>query len=582
MEKNPAPLDNQDEKVVHLQLDASFFFERAVRSLNRQRYDKAIKYFRLAMEKEPDNAANYCNFAGILAELGRYKESNQMLEMVIYQIDPTLYECLFYMASNATNMGDFETAEDYLLEYVSHEPDGEYVEEAEDLLYMISFELGRPPREPEPEPEPIKLPAHIRKQNQARHHLEEGRFSQAIPLLEELVAQEPHGLTARNQLVLAYYDMGRLEEAIQCMEQVLEIDSSHLHTLCNLAILSHHRNETKQRQLLLQALRKLVPLQHEHAYTLATTMGILGEHQMAYRWFYRLLQTAKSPAASLYHYAAVAAYNTGRIREALTYWEEATAIDAHAYAPSFYSEQVQAWLNQGRSSESNPVIPYQYHLSFAEEMFKTDAWKPHPHLLTELQVDPLFRSSIFQALHQGDRHTKRQVLHLLGWIHDQEVEQALRQFLLRPEEDEELKQIALLILHHMGEELPLPVWMHAPKGEVVALAAKPSLPTSWQQVIQCCLQKIKEYDSDPSREMEKSLQKVQVKWSERDHNLLPPVGKVEAWAAALEYIVAKRHGIKVTQREVSQKYHIAISTLAKHVKQLTPVAQNLLHELGSP
>jgi tetratricopeptide (TPR) repeat protein len=581
MEKNPSPLDNQDEKVVHLQLDASFFFERAVRSLNRQRYDKAIKYFRLAMEKEPDNTANYCNFAGILAELGRYEESNEMLEIVVYQIDPTLYECLFYMANNAANMGDFETAEDYLLAYLSHEPDGEYVEEAEDLLYMISFELGRPPREPEPEPEPVKLPAHIRKQHQARHHLEEGRFAQAIPLLEELVAQEPHFLTARNQLVLAYYYMGRLEEAMQCMEQVLEIDASHLHTLCNLAILSHHMNETKQRQLLLQALRKLVPLQQEHAYKLATTMGVLGEHQMAYRLFYRLLQTAKSPEASLYHYAAVAAYNTGRIREALTYWEEATAIDAHSYVPSFYLEQVQSWVNQGRSPKSNPVIPYQYHLSFAEEMFKTDAWKPHPHLLTELQVDPLFRSSIFQALHHGDRHTKLHVLHVLGWIHDQEVEQALRQFLLRPEEDEELKKIALLILHHMKEELPFPAWMHEQKGEVVALAAKPSPPTSWQQVIQCCLQKIKEYDADPSREMEKSLQKVQVKWSELDQDLLPTVGKVEAWAAALEYTVAKLHGIKVTQREVSQKYHIAISTLAKHVKQLTPVAQNLLHELGS-
>jgi tetratricopeptide (TPR) repeat protein len=578
MKKNPPPLDKQDEKVVHLQLDANFFFERAVQSLNRQRYDKAIKYFRLATEKEPDNAANYCNFAGILAELGRYEESNKMLETVVYQIDPTLYECLFYMANNAANMGDFEAAEDYLLEYLSSEPEGEYVEEAEDLLYTVSFELGRSPREPDP----VTLPAYIPKYDQARSYLEEGRFLQAIPLLEELIVQEPHFLDAWNHLALAYYDTGRCEEALQCMEQVLEIDSCHLHTLCNLAILAHHMKETKQCQLLLQTLRKLVPLQQEHTYKLATTMGILGEHQMAYHWFCRLLQTEKAPKATLYHHIAVAAYNTGRIREALTYWEQATAIDAHAYAPSFYLEQVQSWMNQGRSAKSNPVIPYQYHLAFAEEMFKMEAWKPHPQLLTELETDPLLRSSIFEALHHGDRHTKLQVLHVLGWIHDQEVEQALRQFLLGPEEDEELRKIALLILQHMQEELPFPVWMHKPKGEVVALAAKPSPPTSWQQVIQCCLQKIKEYDPDPSRKMERSLQKVQAKWSERDHDLLLTVGKIEVWAAALEYIVAKLHGIKVTQREVSQKYHIAISTLAKHVKQLTPVTQNLLHELVSP
>ena len=53
--------------VIRLPMDANFFFERAVHSLERHHYDKALKYFRLAVEKEPDNPVNYCNLAGVLS-----------------------------------------------------------------------------------------------------------------------------------------------------------------------------------------------------------------------------------------------------------------------------------------------------------------------------------------------------------------------------------------------------------------------------------------------------------------------------------------------------------------------------------
>ena len=44
--------------VISLEMDATFFFERAVRSLDRLHYEKAVKYFRRAAEYEPDNPVN--------------------------------------------------------------------------------------------------------------------------------------------------------------------------------------------------------------------------------------------------------------------------------------------------------------------------------------------------------------------------------------------------------------------------------------------------------------------------------------------------------------------------------------------
>ena len=85
MKKQHADACSKGHKVVRLRLDAGFFFERAVRSLDRHRYDKALKYFRLAVEKEPDNAVNQCNLAGILSEMGCFDESNEVLEKVLTQ-----------------------------------------------------------------------------------------------------------------------------------------------------------------------------------------------------------------------------------------------------------------------------------------------------------------------------------------------------------------------------------------------------------------------------------------------------------------------------------------------------------------
>src|SRR4051794_12021735 len=91
-------------KIIPVQWDATFFFERAVRSLDRYHYDKALKYFRRAVEYEPDNPVNHCNMAGILSEMGNYEGSNEILRRIVEEMDPGMTECHYYMANNFANM----------------------------------------------------------------------------------------------------------------------------------------------------------------------------------------------------------------------------------------------------------------------------------------------------------------------------------------------------------------------------------------------------------------------------------------------------------------------------------------------
>ena len=107
-------------------MNANFFFDRAVRSLDRFQYDKALKYFRKAVEYEPDNPVNHCNMAGILSETGDYKASNDVLAHVLEQVDPLMTECYFYMANNYANMEQFEKAEEALVTYLEEDPSGQF------------------------------------------------------------------------------------------------------------------------------------------------------------------------------------------------------------------------------------------------------------------------------------------------------------------------------------------------------------------------------------------------------------------------------------------------------------------------
>ncbi|MGA9174154.1 MAG: tetratricopeptide repeat protein [Thermoactinomyces sp.] len=549
MKKTHVGINNKNEKIVRLRMDAGFFFERAVRSLDRHRYDKAVKYFRLAMELEPDNPVNYCNLAGILSELGRFEESNEVLGKVLDEVDPELYECLFYMANNAANMGDLELAEDYLLEYLTLDPNGEYAEEAEDMLHMLAEEMGRPPKETVP----VGLPPYMLKHEEARTHLEEGRFLQAIGLLREIIEEHPEFMAARNNLALAYYYTGELEEAMKLIEQVLKIDPNNLHALCNLAVLSHHMGEAEKTESIIQMLKKLVPFHQEHTYKLATTLGILGEHRVAYELFVRLIKLEGVHEPSLYHYAAVAAWNSGRYERARAFWKKAAAVHPESEVPAFYLEHMDEWLQL----EEVPKVYYHYQLPFEEQFLRIEPGNRSSELLQQIKSNPLIRSSFFWALGRGDRETKLHVLRLLGWIADDEVRSLLKAF-IEQDEDHELREVALFLLRHI---------------EATTAGRKNEKTESdrdkWKEVLDCCLENIPSGFSH----LQKAIERLWTEWMTHSPEQFTSVRKVEGWAAALEYLAAKYHGFALTQKEVAEKYKVSLSTVSRHAKMLEPMAK---------
>lgn len=556
MEKKKRATPTQAAKVIPMKMDATFFFERAVQSLDRYHYDKALKYFRRAAEYEPENPVNHCNLAGLLSEMGNYEESNRVLQHVLDQIDPAMTECYFYMANNFANMENYESAEKAIIHYLEHDETGQFLEESEEMIELLSYELDRPTKLTS-----IKSREGIFEHDRARSMLEEGKFGEAVRILERIIKKHPDFMAARNNLALAYYYMGHFEKSVEMIKEVLELDHGNLHALCNLAIFYQHFGDKEKLGELLSVLRKTYPFHQDHVFKLATTMGILSEHETAFRLFKRLIKTGEAGLdPCLFHYTAVAAYNTGRYDEAERQWRQADKFDPGSEIPKFYLNI----LDKSRHEQVKPPVSYHYHLPFEEQFRGLE--KSTEGLPDHLKRDPLVRSSFFWALRHGDTDTKLQVIQAFGLIADNEVKEALLEFIQEPAEDDYLKKVAIFVLRNMGLQDPITAVLDGKKLTVPASPFSPNLPVwepRWQAVMDMAIREMtRRYDMVQQYD----LQTLWVEFLTRVYPGVPKIAKVEGWAAALEYLTAKMHRRAISFHELSHRYDVSVATISKNVK----------------
>lgn len=558
-----------EQKIIPLKIDATFFFERAVRSLDRCHYDKALKYFRRAVEYEPDNAVNHCNLAGVLAEVGSFEESSEILRGILDKLDPGMTECYYYLANNYANMDDFAAAEQALLRYLETDEEGLYLEEAEEMAELLSYELGRAVQI-----RYVKSRAGLYEHDEARRLLEEGRFVEATDVLQKLVKKHPDFLAARNNLALGYYYLGDFEHALATVFDVLAIDEGNLHALCNLAIFYQHLGETEKLEELAGQLRKTYPFHTEYLFKLATTMGILGDHEMAYRLFSRLVRLGEEDQdPSLFHYTAVAAFNTGRFDEARKRWRLAAKLDPGAEIARFYLDQMEQGPTEG------VFLHYHYHLPFEQQPLALQ--NEEGGLSESIKRDPLVRSSFFWGLKHGDRHTKQQVIQAFGAIADDEAEAALRQFLLEPDESDDLKRMALFALRSMGKTEALQVVIAGAAKTIGEAPYSPSLPVwedDWQAVLTLARRQMeKRYDMIQQCDLES----LWVEYLSQVYPVKPRIAKIEGWSAALEYLTAKLHRRAISFEEVAGRYGISAATVSRAARRIGE-ACGLREKLSAP
>lgn len=542
--------------VVSLTMDESFFFERAVRALDRYQYDKALKYFRKAVELKPGNPVNHCNMAGILSEMGDYEASNAVLVHVLEQVDPSMTECRFYMANNFANMERFEEAEEALLAYLEADASGQFLHEAEEMIELLQIELKRNIRD-----HSVLARRGSDRHERARTMLEEGMFSEAADLLEELLEEYPGFAAAANNLALAYYYMGLTNRALTTVEEVLQSEPGNLHGLCNLAIFRRHSGPAgaEEAALLGRRLATIVPFHREHAFKLATTLGILGEHEAAYQHFRRLLAGDESSAdPSIHHYCAVAALLSGRIDTAERLWRQTLMLDPDAEAAEHYLSCLPEWRKNGVSE----TVSYHYRL---EAVKRSELWRRWEERLPE--DSPAIREALIHTLRSGTTEEKRHALQACRPLADDELTKVLRELVENEGEEAELRELAHAALGEIAfdppeeDELPELKFSREP-------AELPVWEKRWQDVLDTA---IRASCAPSDFGLRRDLEALWTDFLRRLYPDVPVLSYVEGWAAALDYLTDKLRRGESTYEEIGQRYGVSASTVGRYVKRIDQV-----------
>lgn len=135
--------DNKKKKILPYKTSAELYYKIGLKYEDEKKYLKALEYFIKAAKLQPFNADYQLNIAGVLTEIGDYKESNRVLAGILKNIDDSLTECYFCMACNYFDLGEFKKAASYFKKYIELNPDGYFIEEASNAIYYIELYDGQ-------------------------------------------------------------------------------------------------------------------------------------------------------------------------------------------------------------------------------------------------------------------------------------------------------------------------------------------------------------------------------------------------------------------------------------------------------
>jgi tetratricopeptide (TPR) repeat protein len=338
MSKN-AKATIQKGKILSFLPTGEYYFKEGLKAYHRRNYTKSRKYLERAFQLEPGEPMIACQLAIILTELGEYEESNRLLHIILEELDEEMTECHYLLANNYAHLGFFKDAYQHANLYLELDPDGDFSEDTEDLLELLSLESD------ELEEELYEQDDLIMKQEQARELLESGYFEKAIELLHYVIKEYPEYWSAYNNLALAHFYLGEVEKAEDILKDVLERNPGNLHALCNQLVFAHYQRETEKVKSLLEGLQKIQPLLSEQQFKLGATFALVGEYVFAYGWLKKLYKHGFDGDAPFYYWLSYAAYYTDHENFARNIWKKVLELNPE-------KEGFEPWNDEKGSSQA--------------------------------------------------------------------------------------------------------------------------------------------------------------------------------------------------------------------------------------
>ncbi|KGR80016.1 tetratricopeptide repeat protein [Ureibacillus manganicus] len=398
----------QKNNIVSFVPNGDYYFKKALRAIDHDQMDKAYKYMKRAAELSPNEAHILMQFGIMEMDAGNFDSAYECIHTA-YSLEPSEAEYVFFLSEVSGCLGLVHDAKKYAEMYLDMDPEGLYCFEAKEILDYIEFEDDI---EPFDEEDGEKMVA----QEKARRFMENGRFPDAIEVLEELIETYPDLWPAYNNLALAYFYTGEIEDAKALLYHVLRENHGNLHAICNLAVIAYYEKSEKELAELIEILKKVNPFDFENRYKLGATLSLIGEHELAFKWLRSMSKRGYVGDSGFYFWLAQSAYFCGHVEIAENAWKALVEMDPSKKGLEPW-QHIKEDVNSNALEQNRDVIiekitsKYSAHRMFGFFLLSKSAYKQeivaHPTWVDLSKYNGLEKLSLAYALnHQFNKNNK--------------------------------------------------------------------------------------------------------------------------------------------------------------------------------
>ncbi|GGP06886.1 tetratricopeptide repeat protein [Oceanobacillus neutriphilus] len=295
--------------------EGDFYYTKGVEAFKKRKFDIAIKWIQKAIEDKPYFPLYKCQLSIIYTETGAYHKANQLLTEVLRTGE--YVDCYYLAANNYAHLGLLQDAKKYAQMYLDKKPEGDFSDDAAQLLDYI--EIGDEDEDDifslEDEDELIIL------QETAFYHIENDDWEKAIPFIEEIMEIFPEQKLAVHDYAQALFYTGKKEEAMHIEEDLLEDYPNNLQSHLNLALFYYETGDSNYLEHI-QIIDNIYPIHEEQKLRIAEVFAKTENYSLAYERYQNVSWEQAKRRASYYKWYSVTAYHSGYPSKALRLWEE--------------------------------------------------------------------------------------------------------------------------------------------------------------------------------------------------------------------------------------------------------------------
>lgn len=558
-------------------------FKRSVESymrLSRQAMEEGdlIEALSLLRQGEQAHPQDWQSFwiakANVLNRMQRYDQSLRLL-LTVSAPEELPEDGVFGITSNFLAMEEFAAAHAWLEMYLAKWPEGDYAETCRNTLSMLHsgeefcWQLGLE------EGEDPELIAHI-------HYAKSMHFSmhddQSLAYLQDIEKKYPTSLWLQMEIALNQFCVGEYAGAEQRVFNILKRDKDYVRARCLLVLLRLNEGKKREAREMMDAIA--IPLEGsmEELGNVCTMLLEVEDYKRAEECAGLMLEQMPYDLLSL-HEMAYAKVMLGKQEEAYSLYETIEEIDPEDTVVDYYLSLVQLYGMDKKTLKKEYTTIYD--VSYGEALQRFNEIKRYLKMDPEKvekawETDRMFQRNIRWALYSPLFQVKKPLFSFLGAMGDVRAHDILTDFLLRMDESDQDKQMAIAALKIMGDEGPFNlyfegVWRY---GMVKALTLPEDLPRSYHALFEELTGLEKYYDlPEGVEDVARRLFYHYVQALQGDY---PRMDREQRWAMLAALAIMAQHIVseeEVDAEDMANRFGVSLRRLHNALNRLLKAVQ---------